>query len=661
MAFEVRNPDRGLSPKTGMARRHWLDAGAWLLEGVLRHVKRFDDPIVLPNPPGKTYPQPGDPEWKFRAAEFEGLARTFMVAAPVLAERPDLEAAGKRVRDYYANQVLLATDPKSPRYFGKITDMIKKYGTPLYQHTAEGAALALGLQWSRTVIWDRFSRAEKDRVAELLHDYTHNRTNAHNWRSFNLTMGTFLRLNGYPVDEGLMLDHLQGLLAYHAGQGWYRDLGSFDFYSAWAFQFYLPIWAAAWGYDHEAEAAAAVERRHAELMKTYPLMFGRDGRSLMWGRSIIYRCAASAALASAFLLRQTPMDPGWARRIASGNLLQFLGREDAFADGVPTLGFYRAFGPCVQGYSAAASPFWLAKIFLALALPSDSPFWTAREHDGVWRRLGRCQKTVALDGPGLAITAHGPSGAAELRPGKVNSKASEPNYTRLAYNTAFPWEADSPQGATAMAYSLREYVPAAKEFFAHTNLRYAGLRGGVLYRSTDLRGWMARMDLADILVPGGVLRVDRLRIPQCHELRLGHFGLPHLAGRPAVVERIEAGGRPAITAAIAGRRLALVAYRGWDGLDAAVHAGLNAEADESTVLFARRAREKDSTGTDLVVALMLHRTDDGPWTPEELDPVGAMEVVPWTASGQPCGLRLDLRDGRRLVIDFEDIEGQAGT
>ena len=38
------------------------------------------------------------------------------------------------------------------------------------------------------------------------------------------------------------------------------------------------------------------------------------------------------------------------------------------------------------------------------------------------------------------------------------------------------------------------------------------------------------IDLADIIIPGGVIRVDRSRMAFEHELTLGHFGLPHING-----------------------------------------------------------------------------------------------------------------------------------
>ena len=115
MAFVVENPDRNLSPFTGMTRTHWVDSARFLLEGVFGHVKGSDDPIVMPKQHEITYPQPTDPTWKFQAAEFEGLARTLLLAAPVMADDPEVSAGGLKLRDYYAGQLRMATDPDSPR------------------------------------------------------------------------------------------------------------------------------------------------------------------------------------------------------------------------------------------------------------------------------------------------------------------------------------------------------------------------------------------------------------------------------------------------------------------------------------------------------------------------------------------------------------------
>ena len=122
------------------------------------------------------------------------------------------------------------------------------------------------------------------------------------------------------------------------------------------------------------------------------------------------------------------------------------------------------------------------------------------------------------------------------------------------------------------------------------------MRDGVLYRQLIMRkppnnGVGYIIDLAEITVPGGVIRVDRCRLAFEHELTLGHFGLPHMGGkhgRGRANSRTRS--RKVITASIPAGESALIAYGGWDGVQSLVHRGFNAEAEESTVLFAHRRR-----------------------------------------------------------------------
>ena len=58
-------------------------------------------------------------------------------------------------------------------------------------------------------------------------------------------------------------------------------------------------------------------------------MFDEEGHVTMWGRSGIYRSAASAPLAANFLLKHSEANPGLARRIASGAVLQFATEKNA--------------------------------------------------------------------------------------------------------------------------------------------------------------------------------------------------------------------------------------------------------------------------------------------------------------------------------------------
>ena len=128
MAYQIQNPDYNMSPETGMTRQHWIDAGTFLLEGIFKHIPTMDDPIVLPKQSDVIYPKADDPAWRFKAEEYEGLSRTFLLAAPLINAKPDLKCGDFKVADYYAHQLLLATDKTSERYLGTTSELIEEYG-----------------------------------------------------------------------------------------------------------------------------------------------------------------------------------------------------------------------------------------------------------------------------------------------------------------------------------------------------------------------------------------------------------------------------------------------------------------------------------------------------------------------------------------------------
>ena len=165
------------------------------------------------------------------------------------------------------------------------------------------------------------------------------------------------------------------------------------------------------------------------------------------------------------------------------------------------------------------------------------------------------------------------------------------------------------------------------------------------------------IDLAEITVPGGVVRVDRCRLAFEHELTLGHYGLPHLGGESAVVRTFKSGSEQGMTASIPGRQVALIVYSGWDQLQSQVHRGLNAETEESTVLYAYRQRIAKNPPMELMITAMLHKTDDTAWTPEELSPVKDIQIFDVTPSGSVLGAELTLADNTVCVVDFKDVDG----
>lgn len=727
MRFVPKTLDFELSPYTGLTRESWLEAGIYLLEGIFQNIDDFQKPVVMPRKETEiTYPHLKDTQEAQaiqRTAEvFEGLTRSFFIAAPVMANIPDLWVCGYNCAQYYKNQVLRVCTKGDPLYVGTYEDQQEIAGNKdpfgAFQQTVETCALVICLWVSRKQIWDTYTKAEKDVIAAFLESYAHASTVPQNWRLFNMLDMAFLHMEGYPIQKDIMRDHAQAILAYYAGDGWYRDGHSFDYYSCWAFNVYGPIWNLWYGYENEPYIAKRFEDNSNKLMETYGDFFDRDGWTNMWGRSNIYRNAATSAFDGNLMMPGGRADPGRARRISSGSLMQFLGREDFLYMGVPTLGFYGQFSPLVQGYSCAESPFWLGKAFLCLHLPAEHPFWTAKESGGTWEELGENEvKATCLDGPGLCFTNHQANGETILRTGKVVKHPGDVhgmwNYSKLCYNTKYPWEAEPAADrpwVEAQQYMLRdgllsggcgktasgaekissetggdasdtgkdmsgawasEAASGEKPASARANVTFwHGQKDGILYRrqffgynlETECH-WIQAVNLADFAVPYGILRADRLRLykaPVC--LTLGSYGFPD--NGTEIAEKT-CGGAKAIV--LKGRdavgrekQMAMTIFDGWQELSLVRSRGTNPDSDKSIVLYASMERRKHYGGFEpyVLISQIITKESHEDFREEELFPV---EEVIYT-DPEKCGsfgpVTLRMKDGSVRTVDFDGCEGR---
>ncbi len=679
MAFQPKDTDFELSPFTGMTRTSWIEAGQYLLDGIFRHVKKFSDPVVVKRAETEvTYPHlnaSAEAQAAERKAEiFEGLTRSFFFAAPLIHNDKNISSNGYSLREYYKAHVLKVCTPTDENYVGSYEDMKKltnrEKEPACFQQTVETCALVICLWACKEEIWDTYEKSEKDTIARFLSSYAHAHTVPQNWRLFNMLDLAFLHAEGYEIDEEIMLDHAMSILSYYAGDGWYRDGHSFDYYSVWAFQFYAPLWCVWYGYENMPDLAAKFEQNSRELMKTYPDFFDRDGWMNMWGRSCVYRFASVGAFDGNMLLKHPNVNYGLARRISSGALLQFLSREDFLAEGVPSLGFYGQFSPLVQGYSCAESPFWSGKAFLCLHFPEGHPFWTEKENNGSWEKLGQKDvKTTVLDGAGLAFSNHGANGTTYLRTGKVVKDRGDRhgmwNYSKLVYCTKYPWESGAREDVESQQYVLCEGGQYQR---ANVTL-WHGERDGVLYRRqffdydlTRESFWMQALNLADFAVPYGIFRADKLRLfRRPVTLTLGSFGFPDNGTtittrqegkcRAIVLKGYDATGRK--------KQLAVTVMSGWDELDYYKSSGSNPDSKHSVVVFAKTERKKEYGYEQyLLCSQTLTREDHEDFTDEELFPLASISAEDergYSAYGKTV---ITFKNGTVRTLDFDGLEGK---
>lgn len=667
--FEVQHPDKQLSPFTGMTRQHWIQAAEYLLGGAFGYIHSLDDPMYFPKQLDKTYPAN---EGAAKTAKLEGLARTLFVAAPLLKNNPDLVLNGIRVKDYYHHQLISISNPDSKHYIPHRTGGAS-------QTLLELASLAISMTVAPDQLWAPLSKQEKDDLAATLLSYGEGPSIGSNWMFFNVFIQSFLKSQGYKVDEKKMVDWLTKLVDRYRGEGWYNDAPAYDYYSMWAYQSYGPLWAEYYGKTFKPAPGSGLDadvyqqirnkiiKNEHDLVANYPYMFARDGRMNMWGRSICYRFAAVTPLPILEYADFDDVNYGWMRRIASASLLQFMTNPEFLENGVPTMGFYGQFAPAVQIYSCRGSVYWIGKAFLGLLLPETSKYWSAVENEGPWADSADGKKAELLPGhvynklqpaTGLLITNYPNCGGSEMRSWCHETVASDwqkfrssENYNKLAYHTEFPWMADGQKGEISQNYGTKNKkgeweVLRLYDFQNFDNEVYR--RDAVLETDANVK-----YQLADITLPDGILRVDRVQVPDTTDICLGHYTLasPDIhAGKPVGFSerRVALDKKRSVTCYSNGQyELALIPLSGWTG-DANVLYPKGLHPVSKTCLLP--ILNEKVCGSRILITLQLWKKLDAQgngFTAKELQPVKSFQVA---KDGNSVTLKL--ADGKQKVVKF---------
>ena len=616
--FSIPQPDYKLSPYTGMTRQGWIDAAEYLLNGAFSYIRTLDDPMYFPKQLDKTYP---NDEGQVPTAKLEGLCRTLFIAAPLLKENPDLAFHGIKVAEYYRHQLLSLIDPDSPSFIRH------RNGGPS-QILVEFGALAISLSVAQNALWEPLTQEQKDRLAATMLSYGNGPTIGSNWMFFNVFVISFFKEQGYAVNDQRMKENLENILKLYRGEGWYNDAPAYDYYSMWAFQMYGPIWAQMYGHLYPEYAAQFMKNQH-DMIDNYPYMFSAEGKMNMWGRSIPYRFAAVVPLALLSYQKDPSVNYGWMRRISSATLLQFLQNPDFLEDNVPTMGFYGPFAPAVQIYSCRGSVYWCGKAFLNLLLPADDPFWTAQENNGPWEKEFKKDHVYNKFQPAtnLLITDYPNCGGAEMRSwchetvaGDWQKFRSSENYNKLAYHTEFPWMADGPDGEVSMNYATKNGKGQWEVLRLYT---FKSFENGIYRRDAELEtNRDIRYRLADIPLPNGVLRVDKITTPVPTTVRLGHYTLPETDGKP-FVEETSGKVKDAVILGNGEYRLAMIPLQGWQTTSTSYPEGLHPVSHKCGLIMTESKVEKEK----VFVTLMLWKKGNKKFTKKELTPVKEIKVA----------------------------------
>ena len=258
-----------------------------------------------------------------------------------------------------------------------------------------------------------------------------------------------------------------------------------------------------------------------------------------------------------------------------------------------------------------------------MLIPDDNIFWTANENLGAWESEIPKAKVLNKLAPGaeILITDYAGIGASEIR-AWCDSKTigyyqGTENYNKLAYNSAFPWQADGKNGEVSMNYMFQI---GGKKWESLRRYKFKGYQDDIYYRDAVLASDSTiSLQLADIILPNGILRIDQVYSQKSIALRLGHYALPQYEDRAIVEHQIKYKKWTASIIDNGQYQLAVIPVEGWEEVEIVSAAGLNPVSETSKVLNLKA--NTSANQKQLFATLMLWKKSGEKWTNDELFPI----------------------------------------
>jgi len=392
--------DRRVSPYTGWTKKHWKEVQSHILKATVRYASPGKAYIKFPGPPSRVQGPLSD--W------VEGYARTSLYVGPTLYSgdcgRIDLFGEPFDTVAFYREGLLSGTNPQGSEYWGDMQDR--------NQRLCEAAALAMFIWFSKAHIWDNLSRKEKDQVLAWLSQINLYAVHQCNWTQFKVVVNTVLKHLGESYSEEQMKTNMDIADGFYVGDGWYDDghRHAFDYYNAYVLHPYFLFWSWLDGESNPSFRDRVQERARC-FLKTFSHFFAANGACPAFGRSMMYRYSVAGIFALAEAMKISPLSPGEARRLASGNVKYFVEAGTIEDDGTHTARYVVPCPQAVDTYSGPGSPYWSGKAFWSFLLPDNHPFWTDKEQP---LPVERADYGINLPAPGMLVQGTKKTGEVKL-------------------------------------------------------------------------------------------------------------------------------------------------------------------------------------------------------------------------------------------------------
>ena len=232
------------------------------------------------------------------------------------------------------------------------------------QKAVELVPVATLLLLHRNETWDTYSIEQRKALTHYFENINKIRIGNNNWILFRILVCTILQKLTGKSYEKIVNKGWSIIDKCYQGEGWYRDglRGTEDYYNAFGFHFYSLLY---YYLTDNYERKENIKERALSFAHQFKFFFDNDGRSIPYGRSLIYRYAPlsfwSMMVVNQLLSKSEEIE---AITIIRKNFNWWLLQDVYDTNGIQYLGYSYPNECMLEAYNSSGSPYWSLKFFL---------------------------------------------------------------------------------------------------------------------------------------------------------------------------------------------------------------------------------------------------------------------------------------------------------
>lgn len=327
---------------------------------------------------------------------------------------------GEELLNLFNKRIINGVNTNSNSYFGELYDYDQK--------NVELIPLLLVIILNKENTWCKYSDVEKDNIVKWFGKINDVKLINNNWQFFGLLTNEILKELDPCFDSKSEL-YWNKINEFYIADGWYRDGDSKrkDYYISFGFHFYSLIYIYLFP---NAKQRDIIVKRAEEFSKSYQYFFDDIGRSIPYGRSLIYRFASISFWSMLAVNKIYPVDLSIIKSIIFKNLSWWSDQNIFDIAGFLNLGYAYPNQYITEDYNSWGSPYWCLKAFVFLL--ADDDFFNAP--------ISEIKECCTMSCPDVGFIVSKDFESTTLYISDIGSDyvtQSESKYNRFVYNSKY--------------------------------------------------------------------------------------------------------------------------------------------------------------------------------------------------------------------------------